>query len=106
MVLDRTLADAEVGRNILAGMAGKHQLHDLALARGQIGEARRCRVPLIRKLGQISGVFQGALDAGEQSSRRIGFSMKSAAPAFMASTAIGRSPWPVIMMAGSRFPSL
>ena len=40
------------------------------------------------------------------SSRWIGFSMKSAAPAFMASTAIGTSPWPVIMMAGNRVPSL
>src|SRR5580658_7982973 len=40
------------------------------------------------------------------SSRRIGFSMKSAAPARMASTAIGTSPWPVIMMAGSRLPFL
>ena len=32
--------------------------------------------------------------------------MKSAAPALMASTAIGTSPWPVIMIAGSRRPSL
>src|SRR4029077_20899352 len=38
------------------------------------------------------------------SPRPIGFSMKSAAPAFMASTAIGTSPWPVIMIAGRRFP--
>jgi hypothetical protein len=37
MVLDRALADAEIGGNVLAGMAGEHQLHDLALARGQTG---------------------------------------------------------------------
>ena len=65
MVLDRALADAEVGGNVLAGMAGEHQLHDLALACGQTGEARRCRVPLNPQLGRISGRFQGALDSGE-----------------------------------------
>jgi hypothetical protein len=40
MVLDRTLADAQVGGKVLAGVAGEHQPHDLALARGQTGEAR------------------------------------------------------------------
>ena len=39
------------------------------------------------------------------SSRLIGFSMKSDAPAFMACTAIGTSLLPVIMMAGSRWPA-
>ena len=34
------------------------------------------------------------------SSRPIGFSMKSSAPAFMALTAIGTSALPVIMIAG------
>src|SRR2546421_11427629 len=32
MVLDRALADAEIGGNVLARMTGEHQLHDLALA--------------------------------------------------------------------------
>jgi hypothetical protein len=44
-------------------VAGKRQLHDLALARGQTGEARRCRFPPNRHLGRIPGVFQGVLDA-------------------------------------------
>ena len=65
MVLDRTLADAEVGGNVLAGVAGEHQLHNLALARGQTGEARRCGRPPNRRLGGIPSVFQGMLDAGE-----------------------------------------
>ena len=39
------------------------------------------------------------------SSRLIGFSMKSDAPAFMACTAMGTSLFPVIMMAGSRWPA-
>ena len=39
------------------------------------------------------------------SSRPIGFSMKSSAPAFMALTAIGTSALPVIMIAGKRWPS-
>src|SRR5580704_6895455 len=40
------------------------------------------------------------------SSYPIGFSMKSTAPAFIAWTAIGTSPWPVIMIAGSNCRSL
>jgi hypothetical protein len=59
-------ADTEVAGNVLAGMAGEHQLHDLALARGQTGEALRCHLPPNRQLGRIPGVFQDALDAGEQ----------------------------------------
>ena len=39
------------------------------------------------------------------SSRPIGFSMKSKAPAFIASTAIGTSLLPVIMIEGKRWPS-
>ena len=39
------------------------------------------------------------------SSRPIGFSMKSKAPAFIASTAIGTSLSPVIMIEGRRWPS-
>ena len=39
------------------------------------------------------------------SSRPIGFSMKSSAPAFIASTAIGTSLLPVIMIEGMRWPS-
>ena len=34
------------------------------------------------------------------SSSLNGFSMKSTAPAFIARTAIGTSPWPVMMMIG------
>src|ERR1700737_2257435 len=66
MVLDRALADAEVGGNVLAGMAGEHQFHDLALAWGQTVEARRRHFLPNRQFGRIPGVFQGTLDAGEQ----------------------------------------
>jgi hypothetical protein len=51
-------------------------------------------------------MFQGGLDAGEQFVARIGLSIKSVVPAFIAASALGTSPWPVIMMAGSRVCSL
>ena len=107
MIFDRALADAEVGGDVLAGMAGEHQLHDLALARGQTGEARSLPPPArADNLAESRVCSRARSMLANSSSRPIGFSMKSAAPAFMASTAIGTSPWPVIMMAGSRVPSL
>src|SRR5437762_11885948 len=60
MVLDRALADAEIGGNVLARMTGEHQLHDLALAPGQTGEAcRRCFL-LNRHLRRIPSVVHRA----------------------------------------------
>jgi hypothetical protein len=38
MVIDRALADAEIGGYVLAGMAGEHEIQDLALTRGQAGD--------------------------------------------------------------------
>src|ERR1700730_12355235 len=35
MVVDRALADAEIGGDVLARVAGDHQVQDLALAQGQ-----------------------------------------------------------------------
>jgi len=46
--------------------AGPGLFSSRSLARGQTGKARRCRLPQSRQLGRIPGVFQGALDAGEQ----------------------------------------
>ena len=66
MVFDRALADAEVGGDVFAGLAGEHQLHDLALARGQASKVRCCRLPPNRQLGRISNLLQGMLDAGEE----------------------------------------
>ena len=104
MVLDRALADAEVGGDVLAGMAGEHQsmtwrwrgvrpaIALAAVSRQADSFADRRRCSIARSM------------LASSSSRPIGFSMKSAAPAFIAWTAIGTSPWPVIMIAGSRVP--
>ena len=38
MVFDRSLADAEIGGDILAGMTGENAVHHLALTRRQPGK--------------------------------------------------------------------
>src|SRR6187402_2929792 len=38
MVIDRALADAEVGGDVLAWMAGEHEVEDLPLTRGQAAD--------------------------------------------------------------------
>jgi hypothetical protein len=35
VVLDRALTDGEFGRDVLAGVTGQHELHDLALPQRQ-----------------------------------------------------------------------
>ena len=105
MGLHRALADAEVGGDILAGVAGKDHVHDLPLSRS---EPAMC--PLAAASRQASD-FARSRDCSRarstlarRSPRWNGFSMKSKAPAFMACTAIGTSLLPVIMMAGNRWP--
>ena len=89
MVLDRALADAEVGGDVLAGMAGEHQVHDLALARGEAGEARRRRPRADADSLAESRVCSSARSMlASSSSSPTGFSMKSTAPACIAWTAI------------------
>jgi hypothetical protein len=44
MVVDRALADAEIGGNVLAWMAREDKVQDLALTRGQTGNALRGRL--------------------------------------------------------------
>ena len=39
MVVDRALADAEIGGDVLAWVAGEDEVQDLALTRGQTGNA-------------------------------------------------------------------
>jgi hypothetical protein len=63
IVLDRALANAEVGRNVLAGVAGEHQLHDLALTRGQTREAanlRSSRTQAFATWADVTGVAMAA----------------------------------------------
>ena len=107
MVLDGALADAEIGGDILAGVAGEDHVHDLALSRGQTRDVSRRRSLARRSACSHPATCSSARSTqASSSSRPIGFSMKSEAPAFMASTAIGTSPLPVIMMAGSRWPAV
>ena len=43
--VDRALADAEIGGDVLARVSGKHQVQDLALTTGQTGNACRRGFP-------------------------------------------------------------
>ena len=84
MILDGALADAEIRGDILAGVAGENQFHDLALSRRQAGDSVGRGLPPGEQLARIPRLRQSALDAASSSSRPTGFSMKSEAPAFMA----------------------
>ena len=66
MIFDRALADAEIGGDVLAGMAGQHPLHDVALPRREPGQMVDRGVPPLRRLARIRRQFQGAIDAVDQ----------------------------------------
>ena len=52
MVLDRALAEAEIRSDILAGVAGEDQFHDLALSRSEPRDAIRCILSMGEQLAQ------------------------------------------------------
>jgi hypothetical protein len=66
MVLHGPLADAKVGRNILAWMSGKDEVHDLVLARGEVGEAAKRRVARCRDFVGTPGSNQSEPDTCDQ----------------------------------------
>ena len=66
MVLDRALTDAEIGGDVLAGMARKHQIHDHMFPRRQVRDAFRGGLMPGGTLDGILGSVEGALDAGDQ----------------------------------------
>jgi hypothetical protein len=66
MVLDSTLADAKIGGDILAGVAGEDQFHDLALSPSQARDVVSRGLPPGEQLARIPRLFESALDAGEQ----------------------------------------
>ena len=69
MVFHRTLADAKIRGDVLAGMAGQNHVHDLTLPRRQPGDVGRRILPPGRQLAGIPRLFQGAIDAGKQFGR-------------------------------------
>ena len=56
MVVDRALADAEIGGDVLAGMAGEDEVQDLPLTRRQTGNAFRSRLPRMQTALAVSRV--------------------------------------------------
>ena len=84
MHLDGPGADVEIVGDRLVGVARHHPRQHLALALAEFRSSSRAA----RSIAAI------------RVSSSNGFSMKSRAPAFIASTAIGTSPWPVITMDG------
>ncbi len=54
VVFNCALADAKVGRNVLAGLTGKHALHHFALTRRQTGQVGRGRLaPFLQLVGVL-----------------------------------------------------
>ena len=92
---------------ILFGLPGDEAVEHLPLARRQAVEpardARPSRVLLGAGRGRAPSAVPDRRRADDSSSN--GFSMKSTAPAFIASTASGTSPWPVMTMTGSSTPA-
>ena len=84
MVLDRALTDAEIRRDILAGLAGEDPFHDLALSRSETRHPVRSSLPPRQQLARVPRPFESSLDAGDKLAGVTGFWMKSEAPAFMA----------------------
>jgi hypothetical protein len=52
MVLDRSLADADIRSNILIGVTGKDERHDLALSRSETRDATHGIASRAQQLGQ------------------------------------------------------
>ena len=101
MVLNRSLADAQMRGDVLAGMAGKHEAQNLPLTRRQTIEMGGGVTYAALALGRSEeDVSSARLMLATSSSWPNGFSMKSEAPACMALTANDTSPCPVIMIEG------
>ena len=66
MVFHCALADAEIGGDVLAGMAGKNHLHDLTLPRSERGDVAGRILAPGQKLACIPRVFRMAIDVGKQ----------------------------------------
>ena len=66
MVLDRALADAEVCGDILAGVTGEDQFHDLPLPGSEPRDVASRFLPPRDQLARISRLFERARDAGQQ----------------------------------------
>ncbi len=69
MVFDRALAYAKPRGDILAGMAGKNQFHDLALSWGEVREPPRRSLSRSDKRVRIPPTFERVRNVGE----RIGY---------------------------------
>ena len=76
MVLDRALAEAEIRSDILAGVAGEDQFHDLALSRSEPRDAIRCILSMgeqlaqnVLLLNQIVHLTKQSLSSGERLSQ-------------------------------------
>ena len=82
-------------------MAGEQALQHLLLARGERGGALvRLAAPLAADRAAPRARRRPGSKQASRACSEKGFSMKSTAPNFIARTAIGTSPWPVITTTG------
>lgn len=66
MDLDSALADAEICRDVLGGMAVEYKIHDLPLSPRQFSDATRRVLPPGDPLSAIPRLIKSALNDGEQ----------------------------------------
>ena len=89
----------------LFGAPGGDELHDLALALGQRGVARLQLGDTPASRRRARSRSSAAWIASSSSWSWKGLARNSTAPAFMARTLIGTSPWPVMKMTGRAMPA-
>src|SRR5690554_6791570 len=86
------LADLQPDGNHLVGLAGNHAVHDFGFPRSQAFHPADDFLFFVQGLALFEVLLRAASFFSSRASSRYGFWMKSTAPSFMASTAIGTSP--------------
>jgi hypothetical protein len=94
MDLDRSRVEAEIIRYGLVLGSGHEPLQDPSLAVGEDTQPLPDSGPFRFTPAFLAGPIEGGTDHRQQASSSNGFSRKSTAPAFMASSATATSPWP------------
>src|SRR3979490_1648463 len=100
MDLHGDFGEAGLGPHLLVHQPGRDQCHHLTLARAQAFEKGPHLGDQLRALATLSITFDRHRGSIKHILSRKGLVRKSTAPAFMALTVIGISPWPVMKITG------
>ena len=100
MNLDGLLDGAEIAGNLLVEPSGDNMRQHFAFARGQVANLRLDRFQFGLKPADLASLASARRCASNKSVSLTGLVRKSIAPAFMARTLVGISPFPVMNMTG------